>query len=199
MKLNGILGIAAAVVVAAPAQVWAQSASPGVGSAPAPGPQIQLLIGSGDAMRATEQAPVIRLGPADADWTHSDAPDALTCMTQAVYYEARSESLDGQRGVAQVVMNRSRSGLHPADICGVVFERSLAGTCQFSFACDGSMDRPIEAAAWDRAHQVADQALHGFVFKPLKDAQHFHAAWMTPYWGPTLPRIRQIGGHIFYQ
>jgi len=198
VKLNDILAAAGAIAMAAPAPVWAQ----GVGGADAGSQapvQIQLLIGSGEAVRTTDQAAVIRLGPKDADWGGSDAPDAITCLTQAVYYEARSESLDGQRGVAQVVMNRSRSGLFPSDICGVVFERSAAGTCQFSFACDGSMDRPVDPVAWDRAHQVADQALRGFVFKPLKDARHFHAAWMMPYWGPSLVRIRQIGGHIFYQ
>jgi spore germination cell wall hydrolase CwlJ-like protein len=184
--------------LAAPVVVLAAAPDNGVAVAAAPPGQIRALIGE-ETLRVTDQSAVIRIGPSDADWGASDAQDPLTCMTQAVYYEARSESLDGQRGVAQVVLNRTRSGLFPGDVCGVVFERSAGGTCQFSFACDGSMDRPIEPAAWDRARQVADQALHGFVFKPLKDARHFHAAWMTPYWGPTLTRIRQIGGHIFYQ
>ena len=34
--------------------------------------------------------------------------DPQTCLTQAVYYEARSESRQGQEAVAQVVMNRTR-------------------------------------------------------------------------------------------
>ena len=180
--------------------------------------QIQALIGTGE-LQAASDAAVVRLGPADADWSDLGLPidlplartawrgrgaaapagDALTCLTQAVYYEARSESLPGQEGVAQVVMNRTHLGGYPTSVCNVVYQRSDRGTCQFTFACDGSMDRRLEPAAWDRAHDVANQALRGYVFKPLELATHYHASWMTPYWSSSLRRITQIGGHIFYQ
>ncbi|MGA0604118.1 cell wall hydrolase [Caulobacter sp. KR2-114] len=159
---------------------------------------IRLLIGGADA-QVVQAAPVVRLGPADADWSASDRLDPATCLAQAIYYEARSESIEGQEGVAQVVMNRTRLAAYPADVCGVVFQRSDRGTCQFTFACDGSMDRPIDPVAWDRAHDLAVKALHGFVYRPLAGATHYHAAWMTPYWSGSLVRVRQIGGHIFYR
>ena len=163
--------------------------------------QIRALIG-GEVLQPTVHAAVVRIGPADAHWVDYDSPieDDATCLTQAVYYEARSESLAGQEAVAQVVINRTKRAGFPASVCGVVFERTGAfGTCQFSFVCDGSMDRFVESAAWERARFVAAQALHGFVFKPLKDATHYHAAWMTPYWSASLTRVRQIGGHVFYR
>lgn len=185
-------------VAALTAPTLAVAGETSVSPAPAGTMEIRTLIGGGTLKPIAEGA-VIRIGPADADWSATDVQDPVECLAQAVYYEARSESLDGQEGVAQVVINRTRQGFYPADVCGVVFQRSAGGTCQFSFACDGSMDRPIEPAAWDKAHAIAAQALHGFVFKPLKDATHFHAAWMTPYWSPSLTRIRQIGGHIFYR
>jgi spore germination cell wall hydrolase CwlJ-like protein len=169
---------------------------------PAAGGTIRTLIGSTTDLQPVASAAVIRLGPADANWNFADAPvlDDLTCLTQAVYYEARSESIEGQEGVAQVVLNRARTPGFPTAVCDVVYQRTGAyGTCQFTFACDGSMDRVIEPAAWARAQGVASQALHGFVYKPLKDAIHYHAAYVTPYWSYTLPRIRQIGAHIFYR
>ena len=175
------------------------SATEAESSAAPAGPMVIRTLIGGDNIRALDRSPIIRIGPADADWSASDVQDPVNCLTQAVYYEARSESLAGQEGVAQVVINRTRMGAYAADICGVVFQRSAAGTCQFTFACDGAMDRPIDPAAWDRAREVASQALHGFVFKPLRDATHFHAAWMTPYWSPSLTRIRKVGGHIFYR
>jgi spore germination cell wall hydrolase CwlJ-like protein len=136
----------------------------------------------------------------DDDAAYDDPSDPATCLAQAVYYEARSESLAGQRGVAQVVMNRTRVGVFPSSVCGVVYQRATdTSGCQFSFVCDGSMYRPLDWTAWERARSVAAQALAGFVYKPLLNATHYHAAWMTPYWSYRLARIRQIGGHIFYR
>ena len=141
---------------------------------------------------------VVALAGSSIAWSRS-SNDPLTCLAQAIYFEARSESEDGQEAVAQVVMNRTHSARYPGSVCGVVFQRSGGGTCQFTFACDGSMDRLIQPTAWDKAKSVASQALGGFVYKPLETATHYHASWMTPYWAPTLTRVQQIGGQIFYQ
>jgi hypothetical protein len=121
--------------------------------------------------------------------------DDLSCLTQAVYYEARSESVEGQQGVAQVVMNRTRAAGFAPSVCGVVYQRTPR-TCQFTFVCDGSMDRRIEPTAWQKAHDVAARALGGFVFDPLKESTHYHATWVSPDWG--LQPLMRIGGHIFY-
>jgi spore germination cell wall hydrolase CwlJ-like protein len=130
--------------------------------------------------------------------TRPPPSDDASCLTQAIYYEARSESLEGQQGVAQVVMNRTRSPGYGSSVCGVVYQRTGPfRTCQFSFVCDGSMDRRIEPAAWQKARDVAAQALGGFVFDPLRDATHYHATWVSPNWGYE-PLLR-IGGHIFYR
>ena len=67
---------------------------------------------------------------------------ALDCLTSAIYYEAGQESTDGQRAVAQVVLNRVRHPAFPASVCGVVYEGSTRATgCQFTFTCDGSLAR----------------------------------------------------------
>lgn len=129
-----------------------------------------------------------------------DAQRATDCLTQAVYYEARSEPVDGQRAVAQVVLNRVRDRAFPHSVCGVVFQGSERRTgCQFSFTCDGSMRRPLEPGAWDRARIVAQAALAGSVYAPIGSATYYHAGYVLPWWASSLTRIGAVGSHIFYR
>jgi spore germination cell wall hydrolase CwlJ-like protein len=147
-----------------------------------------------------QPAQVVRLPAAvgAASWTAASG-DPLTCMAQAIYFEARSESQVGQEAVAQVVMNRTRLPQYPATVCGVVFQGADRATgCQFTFVCDGSSRAPTDMEAWGRAIDIARKALAGYVCTPVIDATHYHAAWMTPYWAGSLTRIRQLGGQIFY-
>ncbi|MBV9510497.1 MAG: cell wall hydrolase [Caulobacteraceae bacterium] len=124
----------------------------------------------------------------------------LDCLADAVYYEARGETSAGQAAIAQVVLNRVRHPAFPKTVCGVVFQGAQAGdTCQFSFACDGSMNKPREETAWKRARAVAAHALAGFVMPSVGDATHFHVAGFDPGWGPRLLRVAQIGLHVFYR
>lgn len=125
---------------------------------------------------------------------------AQTCLTQAVYYEAASESEQGQRAVAQVVLNRVRHPMFPHSVCGVVYQGAELGIgCQFSFVCDGSMNRPHVAWAWNAAEAVARQALAGQVEPTVGNATHYHADYVAPYWAPTVAKVAQIGAHIFYR
>ncbi len=126
--------------------------------------------------------------------------NAATCLAQAVYYEAGSESLDGQRAVAQVVLNRVRDPRFPGSVCGVVFQGVERVTgCQFSFTCDGSMRRTPSAVGWLRAQAVAEAALGGYVMAEVGHATHYHTVWVTPYWSPSLIKLGRIGAHIFYR
>lgn len=129
-----------------------------------------------------------------------DASRDLECLTQAVYYEARGETPAGQAAVAQVVLNRVRHPAFPKSICGVVYQRAYGGgTCQFSFACDGSMRKGREPGAWARAARVATRALSGGVMAEVGNATHFHTIYVSPSWGPRLIRIGQVGLHVFYR
>jgi hypothetical protein len=152
---------------------------------------------TGGAVRATPAvAPAFSLAAASAD----DAARAAECLTAAVYYEARSEPVDGQRAVAQVVLNRVRDRAFPKSVCGVVYQGSTRSTgCQFSFTCDGSMDRPREWRAWDRARTIAEAALSGAVFAPVGSATFFHTHAVSPWWAPSMAAIGSFGSHIFYR
>jgi hypothetical protein len=126
--------------------------------------------------------------------------NALECLTSAIYYEAGQESTDGQRGVAQVILNRVRHPAFPASVCGVVFEGSTRQTgCQFTFTCDGSLLRAPMRDSWDRARKVAQEALAGAVYAGVGNATHYHANYVMPYWAPTLAKTAVIGAHIFYR
>lgn len=124
----------------------------------------------------------------------------LDCLTQAVYFEARGESPAGQAAVAQVVLNRVRKAGFPKSVCAVVFQRSARGTgCQFSFACDGSMNRGRETRAWTQARHIATRALAGAVMTAVGDATHFHTAHVSPDWSRDFRQVAQVGLHIFYR
>lgn len=127
----------------------------------------------------------------------------LTCLAEAIYYEARGESRNGQLAVAQVVMNRVDERRYPQAICGVVYQRALDGSnkgCQFSFTCDGSLDRPRHAdRVWLKSQENARHAMLGFGGDLTRDATHYHADYVAPRWASRLVRTVQIGSHIFYK
>lgn len=134
------------------------------------------------------------------DQSEDAARNSLRCLTDAVYYEARSQSEDGQRAVAQVVLNRVRHPAFPSSICGVVYQGSERSTgCQFSFTCDGSRNRRIEQTAWARASRIAEEALAGQVYAPVGLATHFHTTAIRPWWAGSLTRAVTVGSHIFYR
>ena len=125
---------------------------------------------------------------------------AVECLAQAVYYEAATESSDGQRAVAQVVLNRMRHPGFPSTVCGVVYQGAELPTgCQFTFTCDGSLARMPIASIWARAKKIAVEALDGHVFVPVGHATHYHADYVLPYWADSLAKQVQIGHHIFYR
>lgn len=129
----------------------------------------------------------------------TDKARALQCLTDAIYYEAANEPDDGQRAVAQVVLNRVRHPAFPASVCGVVFQGSEKRGCQFSFACDGAMARQPARETWARAARVAAAALNGSVFAPVGMATHYHTYAVKPSWNRSLVMTGVFGAHFFHR
>jgi hypothetical protein len=123
---------------------------------------------------------------------------ALLCLTQAVYYEAGFEPLEGRRAVAQVVLNRMRHPAFPKSVCGVVYQNN-GRVCQFTFVCDGALYRAPSAALWREAEAVARAALAGYVATSVGEATHYHADYVAPRWAPLLAKVAKLGQHIFYR
>ena len=126
---------------------------------------------------------------------------AEKCLANAVYFEARGESVRGQIAVAQVVMNRVFSPFYPKDVCGVVYQnanRRLA--CQFTFACDGIPDVVTEPDAYARAQRIARDMISGKLWMPeVAKATHYHAYWVHPDWVNEMKKIYKLGVHAFYR
>ena len=174
------------------------------------------LIGATSGIEATqvqaigEQAKVINAalpfasGPVNAarpfamSGDNLDQRRALLCLTQAVYYEAGFEPVEGRRAVAQVVLNRLRHPAFPKSVCGVVYQ-SNGRVCQFTFVCDGALYRAPARDAWLRAEEIARAALAGYVETAVGEATHYHADYVAPRWAPLLGKVAQIGQHIFYR
>jgi spore germination cell wall hydrolase CwlJ-like protein len=124
----------------------------------------------------------------DAEWQ---------CLTQALYFEARGESLEGQVAVAEVILNRVDSPLYPRTVCGVVKQRG-GGGCQFSYVCDGKT-RMREKASADRAGRIARAMLDGAPRLLTDGATHFHTRGVRPSWSKRFARTASIGAHLFYR
>ncbi|MFL6862380.1 MAG: cell wall hydrolase [Allosphingosinicella sp.] len=163
---------------------------PVAAEAPPPTEQLAEEIAVGSAARPFDVAAA----------STGDVRSAEECLTAAVYYEARSESEDGQRAVAQVVLNRVRHPAFPKTVCGVVYQGSNRATgCQFTFTCDGSLRRGREPNAWERARRVAEAALAGYVYEPVGVATHYHTTSIHPWWADALRKAVTIGSHVFYR
>jgi hypothetical protein len=130
-----------------------------------------------------------------------DAARQQRCLAEAIYFESRSEPEDGQAAVAQVVLNRVRSGNYPANVCGVVYQdRNRPFACQFSFACEGKSLRIEEPGPWATAVRIAQDVVSGAAYNPqVGEAVNYHANYVMPYWASTLQRVDRIGHHIFYK
>jgi spore germination cell wall hydrolase CwlJ-like protein len=123
-----------------------------------------------------------------------------TCLAEAIYYEARSESRVGRMAVADVVLNRVASPVYPDTICGVVYQGSERRTgCQFSFTCDGSMKARRNQRQWREAELMAGAVMAGIRAPVSRNATHYHADYVSPPWADTLSPTAVIGTHKFYR
>jgi spore germination cell wall hydrolase CwlJ-like protein len=169
------------------------------------GKQAELLVEGASAEQRNAQIPVsnLPLGVAKqftAIASNSGQYDsALTCMTQAIYYEAANEPLRGKRAVAQVVLNRLKHPAYPNSVCGVVYEGVYQPVCQFSFTCDGALARKPLARQWAESKAVAKEMLAGKVEPSVGTATHYHADYVVPRWAYTLAKVEKVGTHIFYR
>ena len=120
------------------------------------------------------------------------------CLAQALYFEARGESIKGEFAVAEVIMNRRDSPRYPATICGVVNQGGNGG-CQFSYTCDGYADHIREPEAYALAGKIARLMLDGAPRDLTLGATHFATRSVRPAWASHFARTAAIGAHVFYR
>ena len=116
----------------------------------------------------------------------------LNCLAVGVYYEAKSEPLAGQLAVADVIINRTKSGRFPKSVCSVITQRG-----QFSFVRGGKLPTPPANAQWRKALAVAKVAQNDAWDSPAGNALYFHARYVKPSWNRA--RVATVGNHVFYR
>jgi hypothetical protein len=140
-------------------------------------------------------APVTRLAELVLAYAGTQTSDReMECLANAVYFEARSEPIEGQLAVAEVIMNRAASGRYPTDLCAVITQKA-----QFSFIRRGRFPRADRASeAWKKAVAISSIARQKLAGSLPSSCLWYHATYVSPKWGRRLTRQTQIGLHIFY-
>ncbi|MGH1414326.1 MAG: cell wall hydrolase [Pelagimonas sp.] len=122
------------------------------------------------------------------------------CLSEALYFEARGETVKGQFAVAEVILNRVDSSRFPGSVCGVINQgtgRKYA--CQFTYTCDGRPENIHEPASWERVGKVAKLMLDGAPRQFTKGATYYHTTGVSPNWSRKFNRTAHIGVHLFYK
>jgi spore germination cell wall hydrolase CwlJ-like protein len=201
----GVLGFVTAVALGSMAVPNAATGPAAHAAPPAPPAMTYQQVAPQQALKINAEIPLADgPNPAAAPFVFKGGTaaraQALDCLASAVYYEAGNQDTDGERAVAQVVLNRVRHPAFPNSVCGVVYQGSTRPTgCQFTFTCDGSLTRQPDADGWRRAYTVAENALSGAVYAPVGWATHYHADYVVPTWASSMAKDAIVGAHIFYR
>lgn len=122
------------------------------------------------------------------------------CLTQALYFEARGESIRGMFAVGEVILNRVDSRRYPDTLCRVINQgtgRKFA--CQFSYTCDGLLELVNDQRSWQRMGKVARLLMDGAPRDLTGGATHYHTRAVNPFWAREFPQTAAIGAHLFYR
>lgn len=138
------------------------------------------------------------------DWLASQptpaGSEALTCLSEALYFEARGESVEGQFAVAEVILNRVDSARFPNSVCGVINQGTgRKYQCQFTYTCDGHAEVVNEPRAYDQVQKVAATMLNGAERSLTGGATYYHTRAVNPRWARQFNRTAAIGVHLFYK
>ncbi|ABF65040.1 cell wall hydrolase [Ruegeria sp. TM1040] len=122
------------------------------------------------------------------------------CLAEALYFEARGETVKGQFAVAEVIKNRVQSAQFPNTFCGVINQGTgRKYQCQFTYTCDGHKEVIHEPRAFERVAKVARLVLDGVNPKLTQGATYYHTTAVSPRWSRKFTKTARIGVHLFYR
>lgn len=127
--------------------------------------------------------------------------ESWRCLAEALYFEARGETVKGIFAVAEVILNRVDSRRYPNTVCDVVYQGTgVKHRCQFSYACDGQKEVITEPRAYEKVGKIAQMMLRDGAPRNLTEgATHYHTKSVNPRWARVYPRTTTIGYHHFYR
>ena len=124
----------------------------------------------------------------------------MSCLAEALYFEARGEPIKGQLAVGEVILNRVEDARYPSSICKVINQgtgRRFA--CQFTYTCDGKLETVNERKPYEMALKIAKILMTTHDRKLTKGSTHFHSNYVNPRWSKKFERVVKFGRHIFYR
>jgi spore germination cell wall hydrolase CwlJ-like protein len=128
------------------------------------------------------------------------ASEEWRCLAEALYFEARGETVKGQFAVAEVILNRVKSKRFPGSVCAVIHQGTgKRYQCQFTYTCDGYAEVIAEPRAFARVGKVARAVIDGRAPALTEGATHYHTTAVNPRWSRVYTRTAQIGQHLFYR
>ena len=128
------------------------------------------------------------------------ADEQTECLAEALYFEARGESVRGQFAVAEVIMNRVDSDDFPGTVCGVIHQGTgRKYQCQFTYTCDGNPEHITNQAAYGKVSKVARLMVDGAPRELTGGATFYHTRAVNPRWARSFARTASIGVHHFYR
>ncbi|MDG1181541.1 MAG: cell wall hydrolase [Tateyamaria sp.] len=138
------------------------------------------------------------------DWIDAQPEPAgdknLKCLSEALYFEARGETVKGQFAVAEVIVNRVASTRFPSSVCGVINQGTgRKYQCQFTYTCDGKPENIAEPLAYERVAKVARAVLDDRAPTLTNGATHYHTRAVRPRWSRVYTKTANIGVHLFYR
>lgn len=133
-------------------------------------------------------------------------PREIKCLADNIYFEAKSEPLEGQLAVAEVTLNRVEHPQYPKTVCGVVWQqnkdrRTGKKVAQFSWTLDGKPDVPRSKETYEQIYALAEEVLLYGMDSAIvgPEALFYHATYVKPRWSRSMVKVMRIGNHIFYQ
>ncbi|GJL82104.1 MAG: hydrolase [marine bacterium B5-7] len=125
--------------------------------------------------------------------TQALAQTEIGCLALNIYHEARGESLQGQKAVAAVTLNRVRDDHFPNSICAVVWQ-----PYQFSWTHTQKTYFPTELDAWKQALSIAESSLDQKVVAEYENLLYYHSKRVRPEWSKHKRFVARVGSHLFY-
>lgn len=117
----------------------------------------------------------------------------LECVAKVIHHEASNQSRRGQLAVAQVMVNRTRSGRFPTSLCDVANQPG-----QFFNLARYNPSHATER--WENAVEVAREAMAGQADDVTNGAYYYHAAYAAPNsFFRSRERVLKLEDHIFYR
>ena len=124
----------------------------------------------------------------------------MKCLAEAIYFEARGETIEGQYAVGEVIINRVLSNEFPSSVCGVISEgANRLNACQFSYNFDGKLETINEKKIYGRILKLSKILLEPSARFLTGGATFYHSKFVSPSWSKKFLKTNEIGNHVFYK